>query len=815
MKNIRQVIEKFFESWGHTVFRHPFKALLLIGLLSGALAMQVPKIVVDSREEAYFLKHDPALHEYEVFREQFGKDEYFVIGINPPEVFSQPFLKKLQALHGELEKGVPYLKKITSLVNARHTWGKGDQLIVEDLLEQWPKDEAQMAALKASVLANPLYRNLLVSPDGIFTAIVLKPRLYAKKPEADVLAGFGDGPVGGKTERAPEVLSNAQYGEMVKAIEGILARYKAPDFPVYLSGLPAVSHSLDEGIGKTARVLIPVSYLLTFIALFLMFRRISGVLYPILIVALTTISALGAMPLLGATINNLTVIIPTFLTVVGIADSVHILSIFYQRYAETGDKEGSIAHAMGHSALPVLLTSLTTAAGLASFVTADVRPVLDMGVVSAIGVMLALLYTLVLLPALIAIFPMSKKKILQGKWNQEPLLGLLLRISRFSCRNPGKILAVTLAVIIVSGVGLAQIRFSHNALKWLQQEHPIRRATEIMDQKLGGTVSLEVVIDTGKPNGLHDPDLLRRLEKSAAFVETVSNGDATIGKGWSVETIVKEINRALNENRPDHYSIPDNRQLVAQEFLLFEGTGSDDLEEVVDSDFSKARFTMKAPLRDAILYRGLVQDIKSHFEIAYPDAKVIVTGRMVLLTQMIYNVISTTVKSDLTSLVVITVLVMVLVGGVRIGALSMVPNLVPLLAVMGMMGWLHIPLDMATVLTWSIAVGLVVDDTIHFLHNFRRYYEQSGDPEWAVEQTMKTTGRAMLVTSMVLAAGFYSYLLADMSSTQNFGLIAGTSILLAMVSEFFLTPALMVVTHKKRAFATVEALAPLSSGGTE
>ena len=365
------------------------------------------------------------------------------------------------------------------------------------------------------------------------------------------------------------------------------------------------------------------------------------------------------------------------------------------------------------------------------------------------------------------------------------------------------------------GMGLPQLSFSHNGLKWLQEEHPVRRATEVMDSKLGGTVSLEVVVDTGKPNGLHDPDLLRRLEKSAAFVEKVSNGEATIGKGWSVETIVKEINRALNENRPEHYRIPDSRAMVAQEFLLFEGTGSDDLEEVVDADFSKVRFTMKAPLRDAILYQGLVRDIKNHFEKTYPDAKVAVTGRMVLLMQMIYNVVSTTVKSDLTSLAVITLLMVLLIGQVRIGLLSMVPNLVPLLAVMGMMGWLHIPLDMATVLTWSIACGLVVDDTTHFLHNFRRYYEQSGDPEWAVERTMRTTGRAMLVTSVVLAAGFYSYLLADMRSTQNFGLIAGTTIVLALVSEFFLTPALMVLAHRKQVPVEAEAVSQLSSGGAE
>ena len=353
---------------------------------------------------------------------------------------------------------------------------------------------------------------------------------------------------------------------------------------------------------------------------------------------------------------------------------------------------------------------------------------------------------------------------------------------------------------------MSQVRFYHNALTWLPANSAARSATALMDEKLSGTVTLEAVIDTGRPGGLYDPQFMSQLEASNIYALDFSLEDIHIGKSWSLDTILKEIHRALNENRPEFYTIPADSNLIAQEFLLFEGSGSDDLEEVVNRDFSKVRLTMKAPFGDLFKYRYLFNEIKSYFATAYPQADVHVTGILGLFARMVETAITSMVDSYLLSLAVITVLMMLLIGRVRIGMLSMIPNLLPLIALVGFMGWTGIPFDLSNTIIGSVAIGLVVDDTIHFMHNFRRYFEQSGDLRWAVEQTLLTSGRAIAVTSVVLAGGFFTCLSSDMLSTWTFGLLMGLAVIFALASDFFLTPALMAVVHRKKTTVPAEAV---------
>jgi len=533
-----------------------------------------------------------------------------------------------------------------------------------------------------------------------------------------------------------------------------------------------------------------------------LFRRVAGVIYPMLTVILSLLSTFGAMAALDIPMTDVGHILPTFLLVVGVGDSVHILTIFYRQLNRSGDKVEAIAFALGHSALAVLMTSLTTAGGLASFVIADAAPIADLGIIAPLGVILALIYTLVLLPALIGLLPVRRGRIKE----QGPAIDhLFTAIARIACRHSGKILLVGSTVLVLSLIGMSQVRFYHNALTWLPADSAARGATALMDQKLRGTVTLEAVIDTKHPGGLYEPQFLHQLEASNLHALDLSVGDITIGKSWSVDTILKEIHRALNENRPEFYAIPDDRKLVAQEFLLFEGSGSDDLEELVNRDFSKVRLTMKAPFGDLFKYRRLFEEVKDYFATTYPEADVQVTGVVGLFARMVETAITSMVESYLLSLAVITLLMMVLIGRVRIGMLSMIPNLLPLITLVGLMGWVGIPFDLSNTIIGSVAIGLVVDDTIHFMHNFRRYFEQRGEVLWAVEQTLLTTGRAMAITSVVLASGFFTCLWSSMLNTQTFGLLMGLAVIFALISDFFLTPALMVMVHRNKTTTPTEA----------
>jgi predicted RND superfamily exporter protein len=480
-----------------------------------------------------------------------------------------------------------------------------------------------------------------------------------------------------------------------------------------------------------------------------------------------------------------------------VGTSVHILAIFFQRYGETENKAEAIAYALGHSGLAVVMTNVTTACGLMSFATSEVAPVGDLGVFAGIGVLIAFINTIILLPALLALVPLRSrpKRDPSGK---VPLMDRFLTfVSHFSTAHPRAILIASAVIVCVSLAAAAKIRFSHHPLGWFPESNPIRIASETLDDKMRGTINLEVIIDTARENGLYEQEVLNRLEEAAVFAEAQSHEGVFVGKAWSLTTILKEINRALNENRKEFYTIPQNKQLIAQEFLLFENSGSDDLEDVVDSQFSKARFSMKGPFEDAVHFTTLLSTVDRYFRAKFPDAEITLTGMMVLLAKTINNAILSMARSYVIAMVVITFLMVVLIGRVRIGLLSMIPNLIPILLMLGIIGATPIQMDLFTMMVASIAIGLAVDDTIHFMHNFRRYYEQTGDPRLAVYRTLHTTGRALLVTTIVLSIGFFIFVFAGMKNLFNFGLLTSFTIIMALAADYLVAPALMVLVNPK------------------
>ena len=804
MKNLRNRMERGFENFARSIYRHRIKTVIIMLFLMGAVISQIPKITIDTSTEGFLHDNDPTLLEYNAFRDQFGRDEVVIIAIESPNIFSQDFLKKLKMLHEELEENVPLIEDITSLVNARSTRGETNELIVEDLLEDWPQNEPEMTTLKNRVISNPLYKNLLISEDGQFTAIVIKTQSYSGlTQEDDVLEGFDDPPTAAPAPNDPAVskkqyLTDEENSRVVAAVKLTVDKFRSPDFPVYVAGSPVVTHFLKRTMMKDMRKFVALAIVTVAVLLYLMFRRISGVLLPLIIVGLSLLCTVGIMAILKVPIKVPTQILPSFLLAVGVGTSVHILAIFFQRYEKNGTKEGAVAYALGHSGLAILMTNVTTASGLLSFSTSEVAPIADIGIFAGIGVMLTFATTIVLLPALLALFPIKNKQ----KSGRDQKIAVMDRfismVSHFSTSHPIPIITVSSTIIVLSVIGASMIHFSHHILGWFPKASDIRIATEKIDHEMRGTLNLEVVIDTGKENGLYEPDLLKRIENAAIYTESLEYEEVFVGKAWSLTTILKEINQALNENRPAYYAIPDNRDLIAQEFLLFENSGSDDLEDFVDSQFTMARFTVKGPFEDVVKYNSFLQTIHRYFTSHFHETKITFTGMMTLLARTVSNAIKSMAKSYIIALGVITILMIILIGRVRIGLLSMVPNLAPILLMLGVIGATDIPMDLFTMMVGSIAIGLAVDDTIHFMHNFRRYYDQSGDPRQAVFKTLHTTGRAMLVTTIVLSMGFLIFIFASMNNLFYFGLLTAFTIVMALVADYLLAPALMVMVNKPK-----------------
>ncbi len=806
----RHRIETGFAAFGGLIYRNHWKTLVLLLAVVAGLVGQLPKLTMDTSTEGFLHEEDPTLLAYNDFRDQFGRDELILLTIKSDDVFKPTFLKRLQTLHRELADNTPYLDDITSLVNARDTRGSEGELLVEDLLENWPQNEAELNALKQRALANPVYRNLLLSEDATITTVVLKTDAFVSEQSTeDVLAGFDSGSLDvdpdATAEREP--LTDAQNSEVVDKVSAIAAEYSAEDFQIYLAGSPVVSDVLKKAMQQNMKKFMGMALIAISLVLFLLFRRISGVILPMLTVILSLFSTLGLMAALGIPFKLPTQILPSFLLAVGIGASVHLMAIFFRHLQQlhegqaktesSSHKEASIRYALGHSGLAITMTSLTTAAGLASFAGAEVAPISDLGIIAAIGILIALFYTLTLTPALLSVLPLKAKTSDSAASRQRRMDSLMLRIADFSTDRSRTVLLISAAVLVFGLSGAAQVKFSHKPFEWLPKDNPARIATDFVDQEMRGASSVEVVVDTGETNGFYEPARMKGLAQLGDEVGKIDHGELFVGKTLSLADILKEINKALNENRDAFYNIPDNRQLIAQEFLLFENSGSDDLEDFVDSQFSKARFTIKMPWADAVLYKDFLADIDQRFSKVFDDETAItITGMNALLSRTMSATIFSMAESYVIAAGIITLMMILLIGNIRIGLVSMIPNLTPIILTLGLMGWFDLPLDLFTMLIGSIAIGLAVDDTIHFMHNYRRYHHDTGDVKEAVRKTLMTTGRAMFVTTVVLSIGFFLYTGANLSNLVNFGLLTGFTIIMALLADFFLAPALMTELHR-------------------
>ncbi len=794
---MHEKLENLMGRFGSFIHDNPFKVILVLAILLAFPISHVPQIKMDTSTEGFMHPDDPVLLTYNKFREQFGRDERIVLAIEDDNIFSIEFLKKLRNLHKDIEKDVPYINDVTSLYNVRNTRGDGDKLITDDLLEPFPTIKEQIESIKKRALSSHFYKDLLISQDGKMTTIIIETDAYShegdKKSSIDdeFDNGFDEALSNSKVEK--KFLTDQENHELLDSISKIADKYRAEGLKIYIAGSPAVNNALKAQMKADMQKFMRITFLIIIVFLFLVFKRVSAVVYPLLVILFSLLATVGTMAWAGVAFKLPTQIVPSLLLAVSVGATVHILSIFFDKFNTTGDKKEALTYTLGHSGLAIAMTSITTAIGVGSFSGSQVAPISDLGTFASLGVMLSLVLTLTLLPALLSITKLKQKvKSKAGKMDN-----MMKRLAIIPVKYSKSVLVGSLLIVFISLLASTQVKLSHNPLFWFQPDNINRVSTEVIDKKMNGSVTIELVVDTQKENGWVDPIKLAKLNSFSKKMESYKDEYTHIGKVVSLATIVKETNRALHENNESYYTIPKDKNLVSQELLLFENSGSDDLEDVVDSQFSKARVTLKLPWTDAIKAVNVLEYVKKEAKEAFPNDKVEVTGMIPLLINTFANAVHSSVNSYIIAGILITFMMMLILGSVRMGVISMIPNLTPIIMGLFIMYIAKIPLDMFTLLIGSIAIGLAVDDTIHFMHNFKRYYLESHDVQLAMENTFFTTGKAMVITSLVLSLGFYAYMAAYMISVQNFGLLTGSVIIFALLADLLLAPALMVILAKR------------------
>ncbi len=791
----RERLETAFATFGKHIICYRWLVVFMMVLLTIGLGSGVGRLVLDTSPTSYISTTDPARLTYNKYRALFENDDIYLIVVRSDDIYSKEFLHRLDQLHKDIEMQMPYLDVVDSLVNARVVRGEEDDLIVDDLLDPLPETPEQLAWVKQRIQETPAYVNSMVGEDENAVVILVNVIPDGEEVELEV-----DATLEGDDYSYPPArgVSEKLLTDTMKVMVELQEKYNRDDFQVHLTGDLQMTFGMMRVLVAESQMFIAITMVVIGIALFLLFRRVSGVLLPILVIMLPIIATIGFMGWVGLPMTMSTGNLPTFLFAVCVGDAVHVLSVFYQRLRAGDEKEQAIIYTLSHSGLAILMTSVTTAGALTSFVFSNLMPIQGLGIAAPVGVMLAFVYSVVLLPALLAILPIKALPSERGQPDDNSTLSsFLVRIGRFCTSNPWTVISVWAVLVGVSIYGASQVKLSHDPMRWFPEDAPTRVAAETANEELKGVISFELMIDSGKSQGLLEPGVLQQIDELEQYLKNLKTDHVQIGHTMSVIQILKETNQALHGNDPAYYSIPDSRELIAQELLLFEVSGSDDLERVVDPDYRIARVHASVPFENAINYIPFMEKFeKGAAEILDEELKLESSGIIWLYIRSFSLMLTTTIQSYGLALLFIAPLMVLLIGEFRLGAVSLIPNLAPIVLGLGAMYFLKVPLDMFTMKIGTIAIGIAVDDTIHFMHVYRRYYRNGDKAEVAVEKTLHTTGKALLITSIALCAGFFVQMGGEMVSVSNAGLITGITIIAALLADITLSPALVVVTAR-------------------
>ena len=823
-----QKADEFMGNLALAIIRRKWLVLAGVMLLLVGAASRLPNLQFDTSLEAFFHDEDPVLIEYNNFKDDFGSDKAVLLTIKTPGVFEKDTIRKLVSLHEKLEKELPYLDEVISLANITYVEGKADELLIEDLLKDW--EQKELSELKRKALSNPLYKDLIISSDATLTTLMLRPVAFLAKDDTGIrsstsekkaanaeseLGGFdGESELGGFEEEAGSSLksSTAQADkiddnsslvhlsinherEFMAVVKKITAQFNSDDFRIYIGGLMVMESDIMDSMQSNMPIFTVIAISLICILLSVLYRRVSAVVIPLIVVIISLIFTLALMSITGTAFTLTSQILPSFLLAVGVGDSVHLITIFYQHLAKGVSKEVAIQGAMKHAGFACLITSLTTAGGLLSFSMAELLMIAELGIFGAAGVLIAMLLSIVLIPTLLAIVPIKPMK--QALTSES--MPLLTKMGLFACRNPRRVIFSGFLLFVLGCIMAAQLRFSHNPINWMPEGHELRVSNDFINEKMKGAMFAELILETETENEMKTLKWMEALDEFHRQAEQVSYGGVDVGKVTSLADTLKQINKALHENSDEYYSIPQDSDLIAQELILFENGGSDDLERQTDALYTTARVSIKMPWLDANRYKPIIDELEQIAREVFPEnGQITITGMVTMISKTIILLLSSMMLSYLVAILSISFMMILVLGRFRLGLVSMIPNVLPIVMGLGVMGALDLPLDAMSILVGSIALGLAVDDTIHFFHHFQLNYRLSGNVEQAVISTINTTGKAMLFTTVILSLAFLSFIFSEMSNLFSFGVTTSFTICIALFADILLAPAIIRLMFKDK-----------------
>ncbi len=813
------------------------------------------RFTMDMSLESWFAKEDPAKVSLDRFRGQFGSDDgvYVVYRSKDGDVFSKASMDTLKAFMNELQEArlspidvnaplieqnqLVRIQRIDSLYNARYQLAQGDTLISKKLLAQdYPINKSQRESKRAIAQGQDSFELAYFSQDFQYGGIRLKTDFGTVPLENNDSNITGPSSLpslaeGGLSEQ--DLLSddafdlqdplsvdeNAQvthvkyqsmqmeeYLLFMEHLKAITEKPQYQHFEFFFTGNAPMMEFAMKSMGQ-AGTLMMIMVLIVMGLLWFLFHSLSAVIWPIMVIVSSAFWTIGLGSLMGITFSNMVTLTFMLIFAVGIADCVHVLSAYISNREENIPHQKAMAQAYAKTGLPIMLTTVTTMSGMLALTVSDIPQISVFALSSAIGVFMAFILTIFVLPVLLDIWhpyhERKTKKSLDTKHVQTQkeikthwLQPLLDRIPRWVKQRPKTIVLFYGVIFLLFVVGTSQVKVDSNFAELTREGSTIRVTYAIVDEHMMGGQNLEIMMDFAKEDALKDPAVLKIMEKLQRHIE--KKYEQYVVKTFSLADFVKETHMVMNQGLFTEKRIPDDARLTAQLLYLFNNANPQDRRNLVSDDYSKTHISIQLRNAGSYEYTEFFNEVRvdvdqffNSLDTQYPDMQLNVTGSLALMMELIDHISWTQIKSFSFALLIITLIMMVTLGSLQGGIISMMPNLLPAFFTFGLLGLLGIPLDTDTLIIAPLIIGIAVDDTIHFLAHYRDAWYEHGDVDKALRSTIKEVGQAVTFTSLILGLGFSMLAFSDYLGMAKTGIFGSLAIFVALSADLLLLPALI------------------------
>lgn len=770
-------INNQFAKMATFLINHRISIFIFFIAILGVSFIGTKKIIFETSWDSYFVEDDPMLIQTDKFKEIFGNDYYVAVLAECDSLFTPQNLTLVRELSNELRDSLSYSEgKVTSLTDVEYMLGTEEGMeIIQIVPENIPTDSAGLATIKARISAKPELTKNLISQDGRFAWILAKLRPF---PEDSVWKAEG------------KVAPDMQTGEETRHI---IEKEKYAALHLKATGMPYLSYEKMQFVGKEMGRIMIIAIIFAIIVMIIVTHSLRGVVAPLFSTFAGLLITFGIAGYTGLYMDSTTIMIPVILAfAVSIAYNIHLYSFFRKEMLLHGKRKKAVIHSVRETGWSILFSGLTTIVALLSFLSVMLKPIRFVGIHSAISVLFILLSVLIISPILLS-FGKDKKPNSKVLEHGETRFSMLMeRMGHFVLAHPRPILSIFILLSIISIFGIFKVEPAFDVERTVGRKVDyVNKLLYLSNTELGSLYSYDITIEFNEQDEAKQVENLKKLEKMTQLVENYPLTKRTT----SILNILKDLNCTLNENKTEFYKIPENENEIAQLLLLYENAGGSEAGYWIDYEYKYLRLMVEINSYNSNEVEQELADITQKTQAMFPNAKVTAVGSLPQFTTMMQYLVKGQLSSFLVSIIIVSVLIMIAFGSIRTGLIGMIPNITPAIFVGGYIGWAGIPLDMMMATLIPMLIGLSVDDTIHFINHGHLEYERSGRYRHAIFRTFRTTGPALVMTTLIMSVTFSGFMTSSSIQIFNFGFITIIGMVSALLSDLFITPILFQYFH--------------------